>query len=314
MTIVELLVVVLILGLLSATVLPNLSTSIEGRRTREAARGISTFIARAQSRAIGAPGLRGFTIQPLAASPAAGVDFYASNSPPPYGGSSQTSRATFSPSGSLELDQATRNDIQAGGFTEGDAIQFGGHGPYFKFVPPDRIAMWTEINQNPGNTAWPQMPPGGLPFRIIKQPRRASSGTFQAQKGAAIDLFWSCLGTQPFGPMVAANPGLPITFLFDVGGRPLEIVHSGGARTRVTAPIFLLVGSAELAGNHPTAQATADSENRTGANWQHADSVWLAIDHHTGVVKHGPVTPNANNVLESQWFVRQTVGQGTSER
>jgi prepilin-type N-terminal cleavage/methylation domain-containing protein len=322
MTLVELLVVVLILGLLSVAVLPNLTGTKEGRRFREAARGISSFIARAQSRAISAPAPRGFTIKALPGAPAAGIDFLMANSPPPYGGASLTSRAWvrardgfptevqfLGPAGPEPLD---------GSFVKGDAIQFGGHGPYFKFLPPNEIAMWTEINQNLGNSAWPRTPPGGVPFRILRQPRQASGGTFQAQQGAAIDLRWSCLGPQTFfeRDIVPASdqPVQPITFLFDVGGRPLEIVHSGGTRTRVTEPIFLLVGAAELAGNAPSPQATANPDSLAGATWQHADSVWLAIDHHTGVVKHGPVTPNARNVLESQWFVRQTVGQGTSER
>jgi len=317
MTLVELLVVVLILALLSVAVLPNLAGTKEGRRFREAARGISSFIARAQSRAISAPAPRGFTIKSLPAAPAAGIDFLMANSPPPYGGAGLTSRATVTPSSGSDatvnfLGDAGPEPID-GSFVKGDAIQFGGHGPYFKFLPPNKIAMWTEINQNLGNTAWPRTPPGGVPFRILRQPRPASGGTFQVQNGATIDLAWSCLGPRPFSAILA-NPALPVTFLFDVGGRPLEIIHSGGARTRVTEPIFLLVGSAELAGNAPSSQATANPDSLAGAAWQHSDSVWLVIDHHTGVVKHGAVKPNATDVFDSQWFVRQTVGQGTSER
>jgi prepilin-type N-terminal cleavage/methylation domain-containing protein len=53
MTLVELLVVITILGLLAVTVLPSLATSAESRRTRETTRMVSSFIAKAQGRAIG---------------------------------------------------------------------------------------------------------------------------------------------------------------------------------------------------------------------------------------------------------------------
>ena len=53
MTLVELLVVIAIIGLLSAAVLPNLASSAGPRKVRETARSVSSFLAGAQSQAIG---------------------------------------------------------------------------------------------------------------------------------------------------------------------------------------------------------------------------------------------------------------------
>ena len=58
-----------------------------------------------------------------------------------------------------------------GGFCyNGDSIQFGGVGSYFKFVPgvpggiPPAVTMWTANNQNPFNTSLPQT---GINFRFV---------------------------------------------------------------------------------------------------------------------------------------------------
>jgi prepilin-type N-terminal cleavage/methylation domain-containing protein len=328
MTLVELLVVVVILSLLSVAVLPNLSNTAEGRRFREAARGISSFVARAQSRAINAASPRGFMIQPLAAAPGAGIDLFMADSPPPYGGEDISSTVTVV---APETDEAVKrldflwrtgnppavkedtNTLSKlrsdASFAEGDSIQFGGLGPTYRLTPASgTVGMWTSVNQNAANTPWPRTPLGGVPYRIIRQPRRASTAVFQTQRGTAIDIASSCLGARPlFDP--AARPedriiqdiAQPVVLLFDAAGRPTEIVHSGGMRERVTEPLFLLVGSPDLAGQS------------SGANWQQQDSVWLCVDNHTGVVKFGVVTPGAANVVESQWHIRQTVGLGSAE-
>ena len=64
MTLVELLVVVAIFLVLAVTVLPALSATAELRRGREAARMVSSFIAKAQWRAIGRREWSGFQLVP----------------------------------------------------------------------------------------------------------------------------------------------------------------------------------------------------------------------------------------------------------
>lgn len=334
MTLVELLVVIAILGLLSVAVLPSISDTTDARRFREAARGISSFIARAQSRAINAAGSRGFMVQPLPAQPGAGVDLQFVNAPPPFGGVAQhslvsvvmppvipTAQPLFC---ALNFSDETATKLASDrSFASGDAIQFGGLGAYYLLEvdrnnPPEhRIRMWGDISQNLVNTTWPQTPPGGTPFRILRQPRRATSGGYQVQRGAAVDIGWSCLGTTPLKTLIdPASAVAAVALLFDTAGRPQEIVHSGGQRIRISAPLFLLVGASQLAGNDyaaSAAQESGEAEDRTGANWQHPDSVWLCIDNNTGVVKFGTVKPGAANVLDSQWYIRQTVGMGVSE-
>jgi len=327
MTLVELLVVVAILGLLSAIVLPNISRNTPSRNYREGARSASTFIARCQSRAIGANEPRGVMLQPLANDLASSIDFYFADTPETYSGETATSVATVQPvSGNLSsgtlgvtFDSLTQARLGVTGFcTVGDTIQFGGVGPKYKFIPPSAVTMWFEDNQNTRNTSWPRAT--GLPFRIWRQPTRGTGGSLQLQKGAAIDLAWCCLGTRPFSTfMTTLLQDNTITLLFDSAGKPSEIVHSGGVRTSVGSPIFLLIGDMELAGNAYDASIAGRTslpapEDRTGANWQYTDCIWLCIDNNSGVVKSGNVAGGATNVLDSQRFARLTPGYAGGER
>jgi prepilin-type N-terminal cleavage/methylation domain-containing protein len=340
MTLVELLVVVAILLILSVVVLPSITGTIDSRRIREGARAVSTFIARAQSRAIGATDPRGFILQPSAADPEVAIDFYFADVPPVYAGQAIDSRATLDygmavlPSSAQVtfLDPATATRLATTDLArDGDGIQFGGRGPFYRFTPAtSTVRMWPDNNQSPRNTPWPQASADGMPFKIRRQPARASAGLLQLQRGAAIDLAWSTIGDRVLSSSlpdaalgaaisgrIVANQGFPICVLFDGSGKPTDLYHSGGVRTVVAEPIFLLVGLAELCGNPPVnlapGESATDQEDRRGANWQYSDAAWLCIDNNTGIVKFGPVDPRATNVLASQRYIRMTVGLGVTE-
>ena len=336
-TLIELLVVIAILGLLSVIVIPNLTGNIEARRYREAARDASAFIARSQSRAIGSKTSKGVMLQPLTSNPDVCLDLFFSDTPDVYAGETSTSAATIAPpsnasAGTLavQFDSATQSRLQ----TEtdfcktGDTIQFGGTGAKFKFLPPGAVTMWFEDNQNTRNTSWPRATGAGLPFKIWRQPTRGPGGVLQLQKGAAIDLAWCCLGVRPFRDFMDASiTDNSISILFDSSGKPMEIVHpgkraqssdptpSGGVRTSVGSPIFLLIGEADLCGNSYDPAVSRDTSapsptDRGGANWQYGDCIWMCIDNNSGVVKMANVTPGTTSVLLSQRSVRLSIGYG----
>jgi len=326
-TLIELLVVIAILGLLSVVAIPTISGTIDSRRYRDAARDVSAFVARCQSRSIGSRSPKGVMLQPLAANTAAALDLFFADVPDVYAGETSSAVATIVGGQNLatgpltvSFDVATQARLSQAGFcTAGDAIQFGAGGGLFKFLPPNQITMWFEDNQNIRNTPWPRAA-AGLPFKIWRQPTRGPGGSLQVQKGAAIDLFWSCLGTTPFSAFMGTTmPDNSISIMFDNSGRPTELVHSGGSRTSIGAPLFLLVGDAALAGNAYDPAVSRDAslprpDDRGGANWQYGACVWVCIDNNSGVVKTGPVAPGTTSVLASQRNVRLTIGYGTAEK
>ncbi len=215
----------------------------------------------------------------------------------------------------------------------GDSIQFGGIGPWFRFQPPvaagqaPSITMWDSKSQNPGNLSWPRADAQGIPFRIRRQPATSSAGVMQLQQTSAVDLTWSCVGRRPLGTLIS-DPTQPVTLLFDALGRPFELVHSGGERLPLFEPLFILLGSPELAGNtffDPTAPPSGgddeDTTNRSGVNWQYTDSVWTVVDPLSGAVKFAPAspippgTPSMEEALDaSQAAVRASIALGVSDR
>jgi prepilin-type N-terminal cleavage/methylation domain-containing protein len=336
-TLLELLVVITILSLLSVIVLPNIAGSVNSRRYRDVAKNVSAFIARSQSRAIGARSPRGVMLQPLSGNTAAAIDVFLADTPDAYAGETTDSVAALDFTGfdyatgvsvPVTFDTATRDRLLTPKFCmAGDTIQFGGTGAKYKLLitdPPTlpfRVGMWFEDNQNPRNTAWPQPPAtgGGLPFRIWRQPTRGTGGGLQIAKGVCIDLAASTMGTVPFSAFMTTNVAdNTISIMFDATGKPSEIVHSGGLRTSVSAPIFLLLGDADLAGNAYDPAASGDTgtppDDRGGTNWQYGDCIWLCIDNNSGVVKSGPVAGRQTSLLASQRFVRLTIGYGTAEK
>lgn len=345
-TLLELLVVITILSLLAVIVLPNISGSVNARRYRDVSRNVSAFIARCQSRAIGARAPRGVMLQPLSGNTAAAIDLYLADTPDPYAGETTDSVAALDYTGfnyatgtavPISFDLATRDRLLMPNFCmDGDTIQFGGTGAKYKMLmtnPPTlpfRVGMWFEDNQNPRNTAWPQPPAtgaglplpatgAGLPFRIWRQPTRGTGGALQIGKGVCIDLAASTMGIIPFSAFMTTNvPENTISIMFDSTGKPSEIVHSGGRRTSVSAPIFLLVGEADLAGNEYDPSVSGDTgtlpTERGGVNWQYGDCMWLCIDNNSGVVKSGPVAGRQTSIQASQRFVRLTIGYGTAEK
>jgi prepilin-type N-terminal cleavage/methylation domain-containing protein len=322
MTLVELLVVVAIIGLLAVTVLPNVASTAESRRSREAARVASTFVARAQSRAIGRPEWAGvsFVRPPTNANATFAIDLFQSSVPQVYRGESTGSSVT--------IPQDLSNPLFNAGFkrsvawsdgspllpaarnvTDGDLIRFNGSGPWYEIT--DRAASVqlrgangfgsaAELSgQTERNTPWPTLGVAHA-FEILRQPVR-SGQVFTIPDGRCVDLAWSGYGNSTYNRFM--SPGTPIsavTVLFDATGRVRQIftestATDGSASSRrqtFTGPVFLLVGRVDRATNNPWANAGYDpADDSTGFNWQYGDSYWIGIDPASGIVKTAECMP-----------------------
>jgi prepilin-type N-terminal cleavage/methylation domain-containing protein len=336
MTLVELLVVVAIIGLLAVTVLPNVATTTENRRSREAARVTSSFFAKAQSRAIGRPEWAGVTVVPTNNSVSYAIDLFQANVPQVYRGETYTASATIA---SSDIGTTRLLNLSDGGFpparnvTNGDLIRFDGGGPWYeltaggsRFQMRGEGAGATELSgQSSTNTPWPAAEVQH-PFEILRQPVRNGSA-FTIPDGRCIDLGWSGYGSRTDykylgGEDVNRNgimeadedknnnkkldllPFAPVSVLFDATGRLRQIVKSA-ERVSATGPVFFLVGRVDRANNDPTLPSTFDGNDDTkGFNWQYGDSYWIVIDPASGIVKTAECLPKQATVVDSQNLAR----------
>jgi prepilin-type N-terminal cleavage/methylation domain-containing protein len=331
MTLVELLVVVAIIGLLAVTVLPNVASTTENRRSREAARVTSSFFAKAQSRAIGRPEWAGVTVVPTNSNVLYAIDLFQANVPQVYRGESYAAAATISSSETGfargltftpdTMIPAPRN-VQSG-----DLIRFDGRGPWYElsgtgagtkvqFRGTTGIQSATEmVSQTERNTPWPTTG-APHPFEILRQPVRNGSA-FTIPDSRCVDLAWSGFGNSTYTRFV--NPGTPVTVpavtvLFDATGRVRQIFTqnaAGANRVTVTGPVYFLVGRVDRANNDPTLASTYDGKDDTkGFNWQYGDSYWIVIDPASGIVKTAECLPKQINVIDSQQFARSETPTG----
>ena len=341
MTLVELLVVITILGLLAVTVLPSLATSAESRRTRETTRMVSSFISKAQGRAIGRQEWSGLKLVATNTTTSlAAIDLFLADVPDAYRG--DTTSAALTISGTPSSTMATAVPANAGdisfsgsvGIQPGDPIRFDGRGTLYEISSAGTTGIVFKLrgnaanakedfSQSAHNTPWPAL---NVPhtFEIYRQPQ-PSGLPLTLAGGRAIDLYWSGFGPPQSNGLTGTyllfsipnpndNPlptlGQSVSIIFDSTGRLRQLVigATGATRYTVTGPVFLLIGRADRAGQaYGTLNTNDDS---LGANWQYPDSYWIAIDPLTGLVRTSECTPNATTVLESQAWIRQALLAG----
>jgi len=324
MTLVELLVVVAILGVLAVTVLPGISNTTEGRRTRETARMITSFIAQAQAKALGQQTPSGFGLVNTGSN-GPSLDLVPARVPDVYRGDTPNAVASgIISGGTMGLRFTGTNGLVS--CTSGDLIRFGGGGPWFLMTSGTTCTMRSGSNttvdslagQTPLNTAWPAPAPVTHPFEVLRAPQRSGAARSLGE-GRCVDTYWSSLGRSG-AAYVGSTPGVDVFYvLFDAAGAVQQVV-AGPNRFAPDGPILLLVGRVDRTGDPPDPQEPFQlpvvnaPDDSTGFNWQYADSMWIAIDRLSGICTTAAcdaALANANPVPsevsdELAWRLRQS--------
>jgi len=81
-------------------------------------------------------------------------------------------------------------------------------------------------------------------------------------------------------------------------------------------PVYFLIGRTDRLGNQPV-RMNELTDDSVGANWQHGDSFWIAIDAKSGLVRSAPVSLQFTNrdrpsLYESQALIRDYQQPGAS--
>ena len=329
--------VVLILGLLAVTVLPNLANSADSRKIREAARAVSSFVAASQSQAISGRsggGIRidvrvlGDDMDRTQLQHYAALDVGMVMIPQPYCGDDPGSVVTVVPD---SLDSSKAALTFSGGISDSpliDAknkllrylrIRFGGSRIEFMFEPTLGTATGTvymqdgsgpsnlpNLNQTIDNTSWPPsspLPPqGAVSYEITAGPLRNGNASLTLGDGVAIDMTNSYVGTGPiFVPNTdPLNGDNAVHVLFDSAGVPTSWI-SDGLKKPFSETLFLLINSVEAIQNNTSLTEPG--------------GYWVAIDPRGGVPKVAEVKPQVEpiddpltirvKIRDSQEYIRK---------
>jgi len=314
MTLVELLVVIIILGLLGVAAAPAINSSSSKNKLRDAASSVSSHIVRAASQAVGRNSGYGAWLESdgnSASSPTFLLRFCpgtveASGAVTITASSLTAMTATATMTPTYETLTGT-SVVPAGALLRISGMPFD-----YKLVDETTIAF----NGSSATCSWPR-PSGGypgavsVPFTLQLPPMRTSGGKTLLGGNACIDLPQSTIGVSDYSPTVTplSNDG-PFIIAFDSVGRPKNVLFTppgtSGLPKMVTTdaltPIALLVGLRDQVG---VDYQSEPSEDNPGANWQRKDAWWIVIDPRSGGVFQVENYPNAPNRQTAQRFIRQ---------
>ena len=295
MTLIELLVVIAILGLLSVAVLPNLTNTSGARKVRETVRGVSSFMAGAQTRALQSRSGAGIWIDILPnqmGSNWAAIDLAVANVAYPYAGDTTTSTLTSLSSGVASTVTATFSDTCLPPTSSSYLIRFQGSQTWFKFDPTTtQISLRPELGQTTANTVWPTPP---VSYEVVGCPTKDASTALTLGNGVAIDLTNSFVGTTPILQSISSPTRLMV--VYDSGAKPAYVIRDNAAtREPLREPIFLLVADIESIQN--------------GTSLTKPGGFWVAIDPRGGIPRVGEVNTAGPTVIEKQSVVRQGLMQ-----
>lgn len=277
-TLVELLVVVVIMVILLSAATAAMIPLLADRELREAARQLNAVIGGAPARAaqLGRP--VGIWIERSKNNANAAFEVYLAEVPPLYAGDVLGATAIVSPpAGGADSGGANLRYSVAGlgsnpgeGLVQiGDMVRYDYQGPFYPITamtPPEVIQYYVGDKPPPPTYNNP-----GVPYQVIRQPRKSSAQPLQMPSSTVVDLSQSGIGGSgtefQFGPK-------PVVITFTAQGG-IDLVYanwtSGGTwqPRQVTGNIHLLVGSIDKVG----ANNLADQRNR-----------WVTIGRQSGTV------------------------------
>jgi prepilin-type N-terminal cleavage/methylation domain-containing protein len=240
LTLVELLVVIVILGLVTAATIPLMQPATAQRRMREASRMVATVLANAQARALATGRPVGVMFQrlsnqqatPTFKTPHHSIEMFLCEVPSPFSGETSSSVCrikTTNPPGSTRI--ATLHDdtlatpippmLPPRRLREGDRIRLNYRGylytikanpndpdqNYRSTVDPEGFISGRAFLIMPQNGALAPLTPQPIPFQIYHQPRKTADPPAQMPVGSVVDLEYAGYSSGWLGAL--ENPTSP---------------------------------------------------------------------------------------------------------
>ena len=267
MTLMELLIVIFLVGLITAITIPVLNPQAAPKRIREGARLVGGAFGIARARAVSEGRSVGVWLerQPSPRDSACFKLFFAEQ-PQTYSGENLNSTVTVNSSGN-----ATFTGINGARIQNGDLLQINYQAHLYTVTKVSGFTYSTTSKTSPtGKAAAVAV---GVPFQIFRQPIRSAEKPIQLPNGIAIDLAASGFT----GSSADATGTNPLIIMFSPGGAMSTVYNLTGTATKVpTDTLFLLVGRSDgLIKEYP-----GDATNNLGD----PGSIWVAVGNQTGMV------------------------------
>ncbi len=316
----ELLVVIVIVVILSSAMIPIMSAASDSRRLREGARSVAAMLASAQSRAISSGRSVGVLFQRMKNNPAASMELYLVEVPPPYSGDDAGYTATIGQNGTTATIMGANGSGTPtfGGLPvnqqvlirPGDLIRFNYRGQLYVVNYGDTTNPYLRSNTfnitptDPTASYPPATPAGsaGVPFQIYRQPLKTVDPPVQLSDGAAVDLYFSGIDLAPansnsattssvFGTLGLSSSSSPVIITFSSAGTLEQVYYSAGAypaasgnaQVRPIAGVYLLVGKVERIPNPLVSPNLTFTPPNPAPNYQDSDCRWVSVTRQSGL-------------------------------
>jgi len=276
---------------------PMMRPAMEGRRIREAARGVNVVFGAARNRAMETGRPCGVIIMRFEGREACSMLIDQVEVPPPFAGDvlDATARLQIAsaddrwPDGALRVT-AQLEGSRAGMVAPGDTIQFNGQGPMYEVRGGNASAPQLAVDDVHQSLTLPWPVGGGqsrpVSYKVFRQPTspdqrpftKSSAKAYELPSGAVIDLQFSGTDSdrnldQPLFHTENDSLLRPIVIMFSPNGSVDRLVVSGTV-TPAVEPIYLLVGR-----NEKVAAETLEQSNLTDMN-----NLWITLNPQTGLV------------------------------
>jgi prepilin-type N-terminal cleavage/methylation domain-containing protein len=332
-TLVEMLIVIGIMLMLVTAAMTIMPAASEGRRTREAARGINVYLSTARNRAMETGRPCGVTfhcfVSGTTSIPCA-LNVDQCEDPPPYSGDTSTSMATVTWNGTGNTVSITFSDgaLPNGFIRPGDMIELNGQGVLYTIAPTDKTKNINPADNNGylkdvGGTATPlaatfdssqgQIVPWGTTarkvlFRVLRGPMmtKAAAEAMHLPASTVVDLDFSGMSNQ-VNQLGCGQQDL--TVMFSSTGA-VDSVYYGSVRSSVTDPIYILIGKRErVATFTPLGQVPPATKQATQfTNLEDLNNLWVTINVQTGLINTEPVATGATTAAHDTYVAAKNAG------
>ena len=269
LTLMELLVTIMIMGIMIAVAVPVIRPPVDARSVKEAARMVSTALASARTKSIETGQSWGVQFTPLGSDPR------------------QVGTLHFVRSVSPSMGTGTvTGGVWSGGLTTSGTLRLNG---YLDYACPDDGSGSLE-----GTLSHDPPPDGSYDFQFYPAPQKSSLMPIQLPSRAVVDMGLSGVGT------TYGLTNTPVKITFTQTGE-VDKIHDLNSSVALSDRLYLLIGKPGKTSDTADASDSeyeSDEQAREDNNLLDGENIWVSINPRTGAVQSAEIRPVLNTEID----------------